>query len=253
MPLRLRDRSQFGREIDCPDCGTRLRIVADRGEVRAERATEPVGLELPKTRSSRSTLRLIWGVTACLGVGVVWYASRPAKTEPLPREITVEQAEPAGPEPAPQTAIAPQAVVEEPKEELPPVVVAPVVEPPKPAAAQTPPVVAVPPDDPPLMPELAPDQPVVDVAAQLSLKIDEYSQVKPAPVRLLLRQIAELSAVPVDLSEVEAEPWKTKLDQAISVELKATTVGGVLEEVLKQAGLGSRQQDGVIFVVPEGG
>lgn len=244
MPLRLKDRSQLGREIDCPDCGKRLRIVADGGEIRAERATEPVGLELPKPRSSRNTLRVIWGATFCVGAGVMWIASRPAATELEPKEVAVEDAEPAVPEPAPSV------VVDAPKEVPPPVVVAPMVEPPEPPPAQAPPVGVVPAEDPPLMPEMAPDRPVVDVAVQLSLKIEEYSQLKPTPVRLLLRQIAELSAVPVDLSEVEVEPWKAKLDQAISVELKATTVGGVLEDVLKRSGLGSRQEEGVIFVVP---
>jgi hypothetical protein len=66
----------------------------------------------------------------------------------------------------------------------------------------------------------------------------------------LLRQIAELSAVPVDLSAVEVEPWKAKLDQAISVEMKETTVGGVLGEVLKRSGLRYESRVGVIFIMP---
>ena len=94
--------------------------------------------------------------------------------------------------------------------------------------------------------------PAVDVAAQLSLRIEEFSQTRPVEVRLLLRQIAELSAVPVDLSAVEIDPWRAKLDRAATFELKQTTVGKVLDEILKQAELSYRHKDGVIFVTPPG-
>jgi len=248
VPLRLRDRSQIGRDIDCPDCGTRLRIMADAGEVRAERAAEPRALDLRRPRGTKNTLRLIWGATACLGVMIVWIASRPTTTEIGPTEATVEEEspEPASP-PSP-----PQAVVESPKESSPAIVEPPPALPEAPPA-ETPPAAAVVTDDRPIVPDLAPDPPPVDIAAQLSLPIEEYSQSRPVEVRLLLRQIAELSAVTVDLSAVEEEPWKAKLDQAISIELKATTVAGVLNEVLNQAGLTCRHSAGVIFVLPPPG
>jgi hypothetical protein len=105
-------------------------------------------------------------------------------------------------------------------------------------------------DNRPIEPELAADLPAVDVAAQLSLRIDEFSQTRPVEVRLLLRQIAELSSVPVDLSAVEIEPWRAKLDRSVSIELRQTTVGKVLDEIVKQAELSYQQRDGVIFLTP---
>jgi hypothetical protein len=183
-----------------------------------------------------------------LGVAIVWLANRPATTETRIEQTKFEEADPGTQETAPDS------VVEAPKEELPPIVAAPAVEPPK--LPELPPVeapqVAAVADDRPIVPEFAPDLPPVDVAAQLSLKIEEYSQTRPVQVRLLLRQIAELSAVPVDLSEVEIDPWRAKLDQAVTLELKKTTVGKVLDEILRRTELSYRHRDGVIFVTPPG-
>ncbi|HVJ67639.1 MAG TPA: hypothetical protein VM510_06640, partial [Caulifigura sp.] len=96
MPLRLNDRSQIGREIDCPDCGSRLLIVADAGEVRAQRAVGARGLELPRRSGSKMTLRLIWLATVCLGGLVVWLAARPDAASSItvkkpPQPVVVEE------------------------------------------------------------------------------------------------------------------------------------------------------------------
>ena len=92
-------------------------------------------------------------------------------------------------------------LVEQPTAEPPPETTSPATEPPRvagtSAGGSSPGRSAL--DDRPIVPEFAPDLPAVDVAAQLSLRIEEYSQTRPVQVRLLLRQIAELSAVPVDL------------------------------------------------------
>jgi hypothetical protein len=246
VPLRLKDRSQFGREINCPDCGKRLRIVADAGEVRAVRVEEPiVGLELPRRPGSKGTLRLIWLATACLGVVIVWIASRPGTPETQIERTRFEEAPPA------TVAAVSEPLVEQSKVEPPPETTPPAAEPPRlpePLPAEAPQVAAV--ADRPIVPDFAPDVPAVDVATQLSLRIEEYSQTRPVPVRLLLRQIAELSAVPVDLSEVEIDPWRAKLDKPVTVELRQTTVGKVLDEILRQSELSYRHRDGVIFVAP---
>jgi DNA-directed RNA polymerase subunit RPC12/RpoP len=240
-PLRLNDRSQIGREIDCPDCGKRLRIVADAGEVRAVRAAEPMAFQLPPRPGSRSTLRLIWFATACLGVVVLWVAARPTTPEARLEKSKFEDSSPAVP------IVAAEPVMETPKAEPPP---SPIIQPPKLPEPHPPQANVAAADNRPFVPELAAELPAVDVTAQLSLRIEEFSQTRPAQVRLLLRQIAELSAVPVDLSAVEIDPWRAKLDRAVSVELKQTTVGKVLDEILKQAELSYRHKDGVIFVTP---
>jgi hypothetical protein len=246
LPLRLRDRSQLGREINCPDCGTLLRLQADGGTVQAVRVELiPTGLPVVR-RDSRTKLRLIWAATACLGVFVLWLSVRsdesPARgvtPEPVAADPLKAAEEPSAPPVAAE-------IVEPPAATLPMV--------PEPIAAPLVPVV-VPPkvaaeDERPLNPVLAADPPPVDIPAQLSLKITEFAQLKPAEVRLLLRQIAELGAVPVDLSEVEVEPWKERLDRAITLELKDTTLAAVLNEILHQSNLGSRWQDGIIYVTP---
>ncbi|OAI52001.1 hypothetical protein AYO47_06665 [Planctomyces sp. SCGC AG-212-M04] len=243
MPLRLNDRSQIGREIDCPDCGKRLRIVADAGEVRAVRAAEPIAFELPRRPGSQNALRLIWLATGCLGVVIVWIASRPATPEARLEKSKFEDSSPSVP------VVAAEPAVETAKTEPPP---APVIQAPKLPEPHPPEVPVVAADNRPIAPELAADLPAVDVAAQLSLRIEEFSQIRPVEVRLLLRQIAELSAVPVDLSAVENDPWRARLDRTVSVELKQTTVGKVLDEIVKQAELSYRHKDGVIFVTPPG-
>jgi hypothetical protein len=243
-PLRLNDRSQIGREIECPACGKRLRIVADAGEVRAVRAAEPAALELPRHPGSRGTLRVIWLATACLGGAILWIVTRPTALETRVESTTFEQDSPAAP------VVVAEPIVEAPEIESPAPVPAPVVEPPAAPALPPPEPPVLGADDRPLMPELAPDLREIDVAGQLALPIEEFSQMRPVQVRLLLRQIAELSAVPIDLSEVETEPWRTKLDEPATVELRQTTIREVLEEIVRRAELSYRHRDGVIFVTP---
>jgi hypothetical protein len=186
-------------------------------------------------------LRLIWLATACLGVVIVWIASRPSTPEARVEKSRFEDSVPA----APLAAAGP--VPETSKVEPPP---APMIERPKLPAPPPPeaPVAAA--DNQPIAPELAADLPAVDVAAQLAVRIEEFSQARPVEVRLLLRQIAELSAVPVDLSAVEKDPWKAMLDQEITVSLKDTTVEGILAEVLGQTGLQWQLRQEAITILP---
>ncbi len=246
MPLRLRDRSQFGREIDCPDCGSRLRIVTDAGQVRAVRAKVLPGLELPRQPGSKETLRLIWLATACLGAVIVWLAVRPTQEPAVVEPSAFVETSVDVPAPAPVPDPVPEVVVPEPA-----VVAAPKPSPmPEPLIVEPSPMLVVAVDDRPINPDFAPEPPPVDIPAQLSLRIAGYSQPKPVQARLLLRQIAELSAVAIDLSEVEVEPWQARLELNITLDLKETTVRGVLEEILKRAGLGSRHGEGVIYITP---
>ncbi len=258
MPLRLRDRSQFGREIDCPDCGTRLRIVAEPGNVQAVRAAANTPFTRPARPRPTAVLRWIWLATACLGGVTAWLALRPRVDE----EARMQPAEVTDAEPSPELTTPEPAVVEPSVAAVPPepaiepgMAEPPTAEPPMTASTPPPvvepPVAVVDPDhDRPIQPEFAPDEPAIDIPAQLSLRIAEFSQRKPVAVRLLLHQIAELSAVPVDLSRVEVEPWRDRLDREITVELTATTVGGVLDEILNQAGFHWKEIDAAITIMP---
>jgi hypothetical protein len=225
-----------------------LRIVADACEVRAVRVEEPaIGLELPHRTSPKGTLRLIWLATACLGVVIVWIASRPGTPETQVERTKFEEAPPATDVVVAEPSVGP------PKVEPPPESAPPATEPPQlpePPPVKPPQGTAV--ADRPILPEFAPDLPAVDVAVQLALKLEEYSQTRPVPARLLLRQVAELSAVPVGLSEVEIDAWRANLDKPVTVELRQTTVGKVLDEILRQSELSFRHRDGVIFVTPPG-
>jgi hypothetical protein len=180
-------------------------------------------------------------------VVIVWIASRPGTVATRTERTRFEEAPPAADLAVSTPAVEPPNV-EPPREPVPQAPEPPRL--PEPPPVEVPQVAAAASEDLPIVPELAPDRPAVDVPAQLSLKIEEYSQSRPAQVRLLLRQIAELSAVPVDLSAVEVEPWKAKLDQSVTIELKQTTIGDLLDAILSRAALSYRHRGGVIFVTP---
>jgi hypothetical protein len=105
-------------------------------------------------------------------------------------------------------------------------------------------------DQRPIDVPMAPDIPRIDVAKQLAQPILEFSQEKPVQARRLLQQVAELSAVPVDSSAVEIDPWRERLDRPVTLVLKETTVGGILAAVLELAGLRTETRDGVIHILP---
>ncbi len=241
--LRLKDRSQIGRTIDCPDCQRPLQIVADSGAVRAIAAEETRRIAIPASKNPRTALRIIWAATALVGSAIIWLASRPNES-PLPRADQPTFVETPVAETPPVVTETPAAAPVDP-----PAVAPPVADVVKEVVAATP---APAPDaqDAPLLPDHAPDVPLVNIPRQLALRIESYSQPTPAEVRLLLRQIAEFSAVPIDLTAVEVAPWKERLDQKIMFELKTTTVAGVLEQIVMLAGLSAEQKDGALHILP---
>lgn len=76
----------------------------------------------------------------------------------------------------------------------------------------------------------------IDVAGQLSQPIVRFEQLRPVPLRELLVQIEELSGVPLRYAD-ELTPDAAPLDERVTISLQETTVGGVLEALLKQTGL----------------
>ena len=111
----------------------------------------------------------------------------------------------------------------------------------EPAEPPTPPLVNNA-DPPPLSP--LPDAPVVvevtpepvgyDVERGLAVAVSKYEIKTPVPLRTVLREIVEMSALPIDTSIMQDDP---RLDQLISLDLKETTLRGILSAALEQAQL----------------
>lgn len=88
--------------------------------------------------------------------------------------------------------------------------------------------------DPPITVELAPDHPAVDVVRQLAVPLKRFRLSQPTPLRAVLQQFAEMSAVPIDPTGLMA---MEKLDHLVTVDQSDTTLGAVLAAILSQAGL----------------
>lgn len=126
----------------------------------------------------------------------------------------------------------PVAVVEPPRDDKPtPVVEQLPADEPKPA---TPPAPAV------LSPEA--------VEAKLGQKIVRFDQIKPAPFVKVLDTVEELAGVPIvwDLDRVDDE----QLQKPVTLQLKQTTVGEILDTLLRQVGLERSTVEGKIELKP---
>jgi len=86
----------------------------------------------------------------------------------------------------------------------------------------------------PLFAELTPESVGYDVERGLSVAVSKFELKTPIPLRTLLRQIVEMSAMPIDTSLVQNDP---RLDQLISLDLKETTLREILIAALQQTHL----------------
>lgn len=86
--------------------------------------------------------------------------------------------------------------------------------------------------DPPITVEVAPETKGYDVARGLSIAVARFELKTPVPLRTLLRQIVEMSALPIDLSQVQDDP---RLDHPITLDLHDTTLHAILTTALEQA------------------
>ena len=89
--------------------------------------------------------------------------------------------------------------------------------------------------DPPITVELVPERVGYDTARGLAVSVTRFEIKTPIPLRQVLRQIVEMSALPIDTSQVEDG---SRLDQPVTIELQQTTIRGILEAALKQVQLG---------------
>lgn len=113
-------------------------------------------------------------------------------------------------------------------------------------ATEAPQPVAVPPP-----PEPAPVSTVLSaetIEAKLRQKITSFEQMKPVAFVKLLDTIEELAGVPIvwDLDRVTDE----QLQKTVTIRLKETTVGEILDTLLKQVGLERRSAEGKIELQP---
>lgn len=89
-------------------------------------------------------------------------------------------------------------------------------------------------NDPPITVEVTPESKGYDVERGLAVAVTKFELKTPVPLRTLLRQIVEMSALPIDLSQVKDDP---RLDQPITLDLKDTTLRAILSTALAQAQL----------------
>lgn len=82
------------------------------------------------------------------------------------------------------------------------------------------------------------------VEAKLRQKISRFDQSKPAPFVKVLDTIEELAGIPIvwDLDRVD----DVQLQKPVTLQLKQTTVGEILDTLLKQVGLERRTVEGKI-------
>ncbi len=166
--------------------------------------------------------------------------SRPSQTDEQNTK-TVTEADPTIPEENATKAVTklerppppePVAVVEPPHDDKPvPIGEKPPAEEPKPAVPPTPAV---------LSPEA--------VEAKLQQRIVRFDQPKPVPFVKVLDTVEELAGVPIvwDLDRVDDE----QLQKPVTLQLKQTTVGEILDTLLKQVGLERRTVEGRIELHP---
>ena len=98
--------------------------------------------------------------------------------------------------------------------------------------------------DPPPKPESA-----ESIDSKLRQKIARFEQAKPVPFVKLLDIVEEMCGVPIvwDLETVDEE----QLQKSVTLKLSQTTVGEILDSLLKQVALERRVVEGRIELRPQ--
>lgn len=254
-PLRIRDRSFVGRQVECPECQVKLvilldaerKLVAETSKEAPVRKSTAPRLVAPVARAGstlgrrlsdlvHSPLAIAWA----LGIGLTAFVAiillRPAVRFRSPAE-----------KPAPAVADSPKPEVDQ---KVKPVQVTP--EPPavpvKPPALPIAGTLAEEDADVPSALNVAnanPPSPEVPVPAPpagvVKIKVEElftqplkgFSTTRPLSRRELIELVEELLGAPI---RYDAEELGEKnLERTMSISLEATTVGGVLKVLLDSA------------------
>lgn len=112
------------------------------------------------------------------------------------------------------------------------------------------------PRDPPLEAEFAPEpaaQPRtrrIDIGLSLKQPIVQFDQARSKPLAELLPGMAELVGSPIRYDATELGPAASGLKSPVTLRLQNTTVGEILDGLLKPAGLGYRVESDHIRLVP---
>lgn len=164
----------------------------------------------------------------------------PDPTAPPANDQLPQEAKPNGNAEQPP----PDATKDSPRDNQPPAAADPVE---KPAAEEAKPVPVPPEPEPipaPASLALSPEA----IEAKLRQKIARFDQSKPVAFVKLLDTVEELAGVPIvwDLDRVADE----QLQKPVTVRLNATTVGEILDTLLKQLGLERRVVAGKIELLP---
>lgn len=267
--LRIRDRSFIGKEIHCPECGSRLEIVADGAKKLTARliVTDTASPQSPKTKPhrkkpsfrrkpaaasapTRSFLAVVAGalkspVVICwivAGIAAVTLAAVAINREANRENDTVTATEVKSMEPAilegqpeaiKRAPLPAQPVVARKPNFIPPVINEDVN---PPIIVGRSPVEARRPLPIPAVPPIPP-KPKVDVAAALAQPILLFEHSKGTPLKTLLGELEEMAGVPLAIDPTVETGPTSPLNQSVVIRVEKTTVGGVLIAALAQTGL----------------
>jgi hypothetical protein len=109
-------------------------------------------------------------------------------------------------------------------------------------------------DDPPLAPQFAPEpaRKEIDLTAALQQPILLFDQPQDRRVAELLPTIAEMAGAPIRFDPAELGAAVDGLKMSVHLRLENTTIGDILENLLKPAGLAYRVERRHIQIVPRG-
>ncbi len=82
-----------------------------------------------------------------------------------------------------------------------------------------------------------PPRPQYDVERALAQPIVRFTQIRPVQSRELLLQIEELAGIPIRTDEIAERPESSRLEQEVSLDVRETTVGDLLQRLLEEIGL----------------
>lgn len=87
--------------------------------------------------------------------------------------------------------------------------------------------------DPPILPQLAPDRPMIDFERALAQRLREYRVPTPVPAEEVLYELQEIAAVPLDWSALEAGE-NTLTGKTLALSMQNTTVEALIDAVARE-------------------
>ncbi len=99
----------------------------------------------------------------------------------------------------------------------------------------------------PITVEIAVERVGYDIERGLATRVTRFEIKTPIPLRLVLRQIVEMSALPINTTEVQDD---SRLDQLVALDLKQTTIRGILSAALEQVQLTFTEDSDGIHLKP---